>query len=97
MPRASPTRNVFLDRPRFPYPPASYQIQIIRTDPANSIDVSDASNAFQIVAPVHTYYVSTAGSDAANGLTAETAKPSIAAILQSYTLVPGDTILVAAG
>ena len=41
----------------------------IRSTPAT------ISNAFQIVAPVHTYYVSTAGSDAANGLTPETQRP----------------------
>ena len=77
--------------------PGSYQIEIIRKDQAESINVSAFSNAFQIWGPVNTFYVSTTGSDAANGLAPESAKPSIAAILQSYILVPGDTILVAAG
>lgn len=84
-------------------PAADYQIRITRAG-----GVVGTSGVFSIVAPVHTYYVNddavldgdlttATGNDANSGLSADSPKASIAAILQAYNLRSGDTIIVDAG
>ncbi|MFI5378326.1 MAG: right-handed parallel beta-helix repeat-containing protein, partial [Tepidisphaerales bacterium] len=87
--------------------PGSYTIRISRTSPSPSSGISAAS--FNIVGPVHTFYVNdgtfqagdfttAAGDDANNsGLDPADPKASIRAILQAYNLLPGDVIDVDAG
>ena len=87
-------------------PGNSYLVQVTREDGSELSSVS--SQPFSITLPIHTYYVNSGtvfpggyatepGSDANDGLTPATPKASIAAILASYQLNPGDTILVDAG
>ncbi|MFI5378942.1 MAG: right-handed parallel beta-helix repeat-containing protein, partial [Tepidisphaerales bacterium] len=87
--------------------PGSYTIRVSRTSPSPSSGISAAS--FNIVGPVHTFYVNdgtfqagdfttAAGDDANNsGLDPAHPKASIRAILQAYNLLPGDVIDVDAG
>jgi hypothetical protein len=83
--------------------PGNYRMLITRTD---DTDVKGTSYAdFTIVPKSHVYYVNddtvlpgdtclVPGNDANDGLTPETPKASIAAVLYDYVLGPGDLILV---
>src|SRR5262249_13339873 len=87
--------------------PGSYQIKITRNDYPTVIGFS---NTFTITAAIHVYYVNDGtvehpgidwttarGDDANDGLHPYSPKASIAAVLRSYTLGPGDVIMVDEG
>ena len=88
-------------------PPANnYLIQVTLEDSSGLSAVS--GQPVTIAPPVHVYYVNDGtvvaggyatapGNDGNDGLTPATPKASIAAILDSYQLQPGDTILVDEG
>ena len=60
--------------------------------------VSDTSQGSFIAAPAgNDFYVSATGSDLNNGKSASTPMASLAALLNVYTLQPGDTVFVGAG
>ena len=85
-------------------PADDYRIRITRVLGGDEvIDESDAT--FSIIAPISFYYVNDVfttedqyaqadGNDANDGLSPLTPKASIQSVLESYTLSPGDTILV---
>ncbi|MGA2498772.1 MAG: right-handed parallel beta-helix repeat-containing protein, partial [Tepidisphaeraceae bacterium] len=87
--------------------PGNYTIRVSRTTPSPSSGTSLSS--FNIVSPVHTFYVNdgtfqagdfttAAGDDGINsGLDPAHPRASIRAILQAYDLLPGDVIDVDAG
>ncbi len=85
---------------------ANYKIRITETGSSSLSDTSD--NTFSIVQAAGIYYVNDGtvssgdittapGNDANSGLTPSSPKASIQAILNSYTLNPGDTINVDTG
>jgi Ca2+-binding RTX toxin-like protein len=90
-------------------PHDDYRIRITRTDAPALTDQSDG--AFSITAPISVYYVnraedadftdneytSAAGNNGNSGLAPDQPKASIAAVLQAYSLGPGDVILVEGG
>jgi hypothetical protein len=87
------------------FTPGNYRVQVTRTGDGTS-DLSDGT--FTITGPVHTYYVNddafavgdwttAVGNDANDGLSSNTPKRSIRAILDAYDLEPGDVIRVDAG
>ena len=87
-------------------PASDYLIRVTREDASGLSAVS--SQPFSITLPIHIYYVNDGtvlpgdyttapGDDANDGLTPATPKASIAAVLASYHLNPGDTILVDEG
>jgi autotransporter-associated beta strand protein len=82
----------------------TYVVQITRTDGTGIVALS---SPFQVASDTGSYYVNgsstggiftTAGGNITNsGLSPNSPKPSIAAILSSYTLTPGSTIYVDEG
>jgi len=87
-------------------PGNDYLVRITRNDLPGSPD--DSNNPFIIAAPTTVYYVNdlvveagdwttAAGNDANDGLTPATPKATIAALLATYDLGPGDVVRVDAG
>ena len=86
-----------------------YRIRVTRNDVLTLSD--DSNNVFSVTAPTSIYYVNldndtvftdneyttAAGSDSNSGLTPDQPKSSIRAILDTFDLGPGDTILVEGG
>ena len=85
---------------------SNYMIRVTETGTSSSSDTSD--NTFTIAQGTGTYYVNDGsfaagdlttapGNDSNDGLTPATPKASIQSVLSSYTMNPGDKILVDVG
>ena len=84
-------------------PASNYYVRVTRTGSPSAM--AESAAAFTIKAPVTTFYINDStvaagdyttapGSDANDGLSPATPMATIAALLQTYTLGAGDTILV---
>ncbi len=84
---------------------SDYLIRVTRNDGSGLFDLSD--QPFSIRTPISVYYVNdaldagdlstAAGNDANSGLDPGSPKASISAVLNAFTMKPGDTIYVDAG